>query len=197
MDGEEKGITIESGLERLEGLLAERGRSGLLACHPHPLYGGDMHNEVIERIVEEAGGRGYSTLRFNYRGVGASTGSYSDGEGEIEDCIAAAALLSRVVERIYIAGYSFGSYVGLRAASRVGTRAAVGIAPPTVAFDFNFISMLRIPVALIIGGRDDFSDVSLLKGTGAEITVIEEADHFWRDMKDLLAEKVLDFFDEH
>ena len=104
---------------RLEALLAlpESPRAGLVVCHPHPLYGGDMHNPVVVRASEVAQGLGLATLRFNFRGVGASTGVHDEGKGEQDDVLAALDMLAARLpagRQVGLAGYSFGSWVSAR-----------------------------------------------------------------------------------
>ena len=113
---------------RLEALLAlpESPKAGLVLCHPHPLYGGDMHNPVVVRAGEVAQGLGLATLRFNFRGVGASTGVHDEGKGEQDDVLAALDVVAARLpagRQVGLAGYSFGSWVSARvvAAGRVGS----------------------------------------------------------------------------
>src|SRR5579884_3350027 len=84
-----------------------------IVCHPHPLYGGTMHNRVVFHAAKAFGELGWPVLRFNFRGVGASTGSFGNGIGEQEDARAAVDFLER--DRVVMAGFSFGSRVGLTA----------------------------------------------------------------------------------
>ena len=89
---------IIEGPERLEGVLHEgAGSGGAVICHPHPLYGGSMRNDVVEAMQEGFSKAGFTTLRFNFRGVGSSTGRYDEGVGEIEDLVAACRFLMGVV----------------------------------------------------------------------------------------------------
>ena len=90
-----KRVFIEGGC-KLEGILNENSkRGGVVICHPHPLYGGDMHNNVVNAIEEGFADQGFTTLRFNFRGVGASEGSYGEGQGEVEDLVGAVEFLKR------------------------------------------------------------------------------------------------------
>src|SRR5262249_26021464 len=103
---------------KLEALVASPAgaRAGLVACHPHPLYGGDMENPVVTTIVEAAALRSFASLRFNFRGVGRSTGTHSDGVGEVLDARAAVDDLRTRMGAgvpVGIAGYSFGAMVAL------------------------------------------------------------------------------------
>src|SRR5437660_6831001 len=120
---EEKEIALQAGegvcLEARVGLI-EGARGGLVICHPHPLYGGDMDNPVVVRAQEVCAGLGLATLRFNFRGVGASGGVHAGGVGEQDDASAALDTLAKSIAGgvLAIAGYSFGA----RIAAQVGAR---------------------------------------------------------------------------
>src|SRR5216110_1476121 len=100
----------------------EVARAGVaIICHPHPLQGGSMTNKVVTTLERALHELGLATLRFNFRGVGASAGTYDHGNGETDDALAIAAWLARVRPRdaLWLAGFSFGSYVALRAAEQL------------------------------------------------------------------------------
>lgn len=176
---------------RLEGLLglAPEGRGGLVICHPHPLYGGDMDNPVVVRAAEVAREAGISTLRFNFRGVGGSGGSYDEGRGEQEDVTAALALLRTCLppgRPLGLAGYSFGAWVAALVAARGNTDlAALGlIAPPLRMFDWRAPDGAGLEMLVVAGTRDPYcavSDVEEFRGRlpGAHVALIEGADHFF------------------
>jgi len=116
----EEHVTFPVGDITLEGLLwapPQAPSVGAVLCHPHPLYGGEMRNNVVSALAEALQRAGVATLRFNFRGVGQSGGEHGGGEAEIEDVKAAVTyLLSRqAVKTVAVAGYSFGAIVGLRA----------------------------------------------------------------------------------
>src|SRR5439155_17501983 len=121
--------------------LAESARGGLVVCHPHPLYGGDMDNPVVVRAAEVATESGLSTLRFNFRGVGRSSGTHDRGEGEGHDLKAALEMLRNRLppgRPLGLAGYSFGAWIAARVtASGVPLTALCLIAPPLSMFDFG------------------------------------------------------------
>jgi alpha/beta superfamily hydrolase len=108
----------------LEAILREHGRqAGAVICHPHPLYGGSMYNNVVEAMEEGFVLSGLSTVRFNFRGVGDSEGAYDEGNGEVHDVIAACTFMRNLLGaegRLVLAGYSFGAWVASRAAARIG-----------------------------------------------------------------------------
>jgi len=132
---------------------------GSVICHPHPLYGGNMYNNVTSALKRRLLERGVVCLRFNFRGTGQSEGSHGGGVDELEDVRAAIDYLleQKVVDagRIIVAGYSFGCWVGLRATS-TDTRPSrlIGISPPVDHYDFSFLVDETRPKFLIAGDRD-------------------------------------------
>ncbi|MBI2953891.1 MAG: dienelactone hydrolase family protein [Chloroflexi bacterium] len=204
-----KQITFQSGRLLLEGILHTVDRPGLhpavVVCHPDPLRGGSMHNAVVVSVCEELADRGISALHFNFRGVELSQGAYGGGEDEIEDVRAAVSyvisLPSSEVCCIGVAGYSFGSYVGLRAAAgdeRV--RAVAGISPALVVHDYGFLREYRLPKLLLAGEHDEFltRDEFLKLGEDLpeprQIELVRFADHFWQGFERRVATKVATFF---
>ncbi len=134
-----KKVTIASDYN-LEGILREKSRvHGVVVCHPHPLYGGDMYNNIVEAIEEGFSGRGFSTLRFNFRGVGGSGGSYDEKGGEVRDVLSALRFLGVSLApeaSIMLAGYSFGAWMCARAAVQVSEPKVEGLF--LVAYPFSF-----------------------------------------------------------
>ncbi|HEY3448150.1 MAG TPA: alpha/beta fold hydrolase [Myxococcales bacterium] len=151
---------------RLEGLLQEPDAPSFaaVACHPHPLQGGTMNNNVIYRVARALHDAGAAVLRFNFRGVGLSTGSHGDGVGELEDVAAAVDFLTarHPALPLWIAGFSFGSRVGLEFGSRdprisklLGVGLAVGI------YDYApFLGALAKPKAFVQAEHDEFGGAS-------------------------------------
>src|SRR5512144_376348 len=171
----------------LEGRLAvvEASKGGFVLCHPHPLYGGDMDNPVVIRAAEVVRAAGYATLRFNFRGVGASTGVHDKGIGEQDDVRAGVATLAGRLSPgspVGVIGYSFGAWTAARA-MRPGDAPLALIAPPLGMFDFQALAPLTGPTLLVAGTRDAYCPVDALhrlaQATGAEERVIEGADHFF------------------
>jgi uncharacterized protein len=181
-------LDLRSG-PRLEARLAlpEAPKAGLVVCHPHPLYGGDMDNPVVVRATEVAQGAGVATLRFNFRGVGASGGVHGGGEGEQEDVAAALAVLAARLPTeslIGLAGYSFGAWVAARVAAAMPALPALALlAPPLEMYDLDFLRRAPSHTLLMAGGRDQYCPVEALErlgrrlGTKAEI--VEGAEHFF------------------
>lgn len=162
-------------------------RGGLVLCHPHPLYGGDMENPVVVRAAEVAREVGLSTLRFNFRGVGASEGAHDKGRGEQDDARASLAALRRHGPGgpLGLAGYSFGAHVSSRVAAAGSDLAALGlIAPPLAMFSFEGLDPSRRSVLIAAGTRDQYcpiEDLDRLAATLPDGTVqrIDGADHFF------------------
>jgi len=144
---EEKVFIPSAGLQ-LEGLLSIQGarsfRGGVICCHPHPQYGGDMNHPVMTTTLEAAFQEGFSTLRFNFRGVGESEGSYAEGIGERQDVKAVANYLDSRLKGdpslLILVGYSFGAWAGFPiAVEDERFEGMVAIAPPLEIYDFGFL----------------------------------------------------------
>ena len=193
-------IKFKCGDLTLSGLF-NRGdkNSGVVVTHPHPLYGGDMYNSVVETLVQAYSRQGYATLRFNFRGVGQSQGKYDDGRGEQEDVAAALSwLIGQGISSLDLAGYSFGAWVcALGAASFPFVQRLVLISPP-VAF-VNFDGVVSVPsLSLVVtGSHDEIAPPELVKplvptwNSTARFQVIEGADHFFSGFEKELEETLL------
>ncbi len=184
----EETVEIKVGAVALEARLAAppAPAGGVTLCHPHPLYGGDMDNPVVVRAAEVCRDAGLATLRFNFRGVGASGGTH--GEGEREDVLGALALLEKALgpaAPLGVIGYSFGAWVAGRVAcSHDRVSGVVLIAPPLTFYDFGFLRGCRKTLLLLAGSRDPYCPrkefEALAAGIpGASARVIEDADHFF------------------
>jgi alpha/beta superfamily hydrolase len=184
-----KKITFISEDYEIEGLLNKRDENkGVVVTHPHPLYGGDMYNLVVETIVHVYNIKGYSTLKFNFRGVGKSRGQYDNGVGEQKDVLAALSFLADMgMERIDLAGYSFGAWVNAHAVvqgdSVVENMAMVS--PPVGFMDFHAISAMNVLRFVITGSRDDIAPADAVKkmlptwNPDARFEIVDGADHFY------------------
>ncbi len=162
------------------------GAPGVVICHPHPQFGGSMENNVVLGLEAALSDADYTTLRFNFRGVGRSGGAHGGGDAEADDVIRAVDLLAAdsSVGAIYVAGYSFGAMVGLKAAlgdDRVS--ALVGVAPPTSLGSFDFLSGNKKPLLMITGAQDEYCDASAIKRyvrPGPDkLETISGSDHFF------------------
>jgi len=173
----------------IEGLFNKRDKNkGVVITHPHPLYGGDMYNLVVETIVHVYNIKGYSTLKFNFRGVGKSQGQYDNGVGEQKDVLAALSFLADIgVEKIALAGYSFGAWVNAHAViqENVFVENMMMVSPPVGFMDFNAINAMNLLKFVITGSRDDIAPVDAVKkmlpiwNPDARFEIIDGADHFY------------------
>jgi alpha/beta superfamily hydrolase len=185
---DEELIFFAAGAIKIEGLVQTKpGDKGVVITHPHPLYGGSMHNNVVESLVHAYQQAGYTTLRFNFRGVGGSQGEYDNGQGEQEDVNAA---LHYLVEQgknvVDLAGYSFGAWVNtLTRPSVDAVYRMIMVSPPVAFLDFGppqSIPQLKLVVA---GSRDEIAPPELIKtilptwNSAARLDIIEGADHFY------------------
>jgi alpha/beta superfamily hydrolase len=204
----EEKIFFPSGMIQLEGLLsiheALSDKGGVILCHPHPQYGGEMHNRVIATAFGAAHQEGFATLRFNFRGVGGSGGSYGEGVGEKEDVHAAIGYLGSKLNDsgtpILVLGYSFGAWVGLPVAlESERVKGMVAVSPPLEMFDFGFLKGCRKKKLIIGGDRDLYCPSSLLKEWFEQLkepkslTIIQGADHFYSFHAGLLTQPLREF----
>jgi alpha/beta superfamily hydrolase len=178
----------------------------VLICHPHPLYGGSMHSPVplaIARILSDKAHDRVAWARFDFRGVGASEGTYDHGRGEVQDALAVIDELRRVAPdaAISVCGHSFGSWVGLLAATSDGCPSTVVdrvlLLAPSVRFESRKGRPLRRPPrsTVFVGDRDEFCDVdearALADELGADLRVFEGFDHHFLKSRRAMAEAAL------
>src|SRR6266478_8961506 len=189
---QEKQVTFRSGELTLEGLLAnpDGDAPAAVVCHPHPMYGGSMFNNVVDAILSAMWQLGYATLRFNFRGVGASEGEHDGGLGEADDAgVAMAYLLSQPGVRkdgAVMAGYSFGAMVAVAAGyEHADVARIVAVALPLSMTQPRVPDGASKPMLLVSGDRDSYSPVAGLTtlcekiGKSAQFEIIEGADHFF------------------
>ncbi len=184
----EERLFFKSGDLELEACLdLQPGGKGVVVTHPHPLYGGDMENLVVELIAGAYRKKGFSTLRFNFRGVGASDGVYSDGIGEARDVCAAAEFLKRKgAGRIHLAGYSFGAWVNASVAcDKISFESMLLVSPPVAFMDFGPAKPIENLSLVVTGSADELAPPSLLEkyvpawNPSAAFEIIDGADHFF------------------
>ena len=141
---------------------AGQARAGVaVICHPHPLEGGTLRNKVVTMLERSLRESGLATVRFNFRGVGASEGTYDEGRGESEDLAAVVAWARRLRpgDALWLAGFSFGSFVALRNAGRLGADALVTVAPPVGRnWNFDAIDLPTCPWLVVQGEEDEIVD---------------------------------------
>jgi len=206
----ERAVSFKSDGLVLEGILhlpldVDKG-PGVVVCHPHPLYGGSMYNAIVEGLCKSLEASGLVALRFNFRGVGASEGSYDQGVGEVRDARAALNFLRSIssprITKLGIAGYSFGAYVAARAALEDPSIDALAlVSPPLALYDFDFLRAVRRPKLVVLGGRDEFVGASIeelakVVDGQTKVFLIEGADHFWFGYEEEACGVVASFFKE-
>jgi alpha/beta superfamily hydrolase len=187
----EETVRIPVGDIALDGRVAvpAGATAGAVVCHPHPQYGGSMENDLVVALTDALGAASFATLRFDFRGVGASGGRYDDGRGEVDDVLAAAAVLRERLgtSRVALVGYSFGSVMALRAgcADPDGTMGVVAIGPPTRMLGLDFLAGYTLPIAVVTGDRDQFCPLDALESArerfapASTLALIPGADHFF------------------
>jgi len=133
--------------------------------HPHPLHGGTMHNKVVHTLARAFGELGVASVRFNFRGVGSSAGVFAHGEGETEDALAVIAWLrqQRPGAPVWLAGFSFGAYVALRAAAPAQVSGLITVAPAVNLYDFSAFALPHCPWLLIQGEADEVVPVEMVR----------------------------------
>ena len=205
----ETAVRFPSGELSLEGILSIPEGVGsfpaVIVCHPHPLYGGSMHNNVVNSLCRALTRSVFISFKFNFRGVGASQGEFGQGIGEQEDVRAAISFVTGVAEvdseGIGLVGYSAGAGfsfpVGVKD-NRVKALAAVS--PPLSMFDFESWQDCPKPKLFISGSKDElipsrqFSQFCQNLPSPRECVTVAGADHFWWEYEIVLADEVTNFF---
>lgn len=210
-------LEVRSGELRLQGVLhrppAAQPVPGVVVCHPHPLYGGDMENHVVVAICQALAESGIAALRFNFRGTpargrpgGSSEGTHDAGRGERDDAIAAINTLREQPgidrDRLGLAGYSFGAGVAARAAADAGVRALALVALPVRGgTSANASLAFSGPLLLITGEHDPIAPPAELRrlmmglpNEQKELVIVPGTDHFWfQGLTELTARLVIFF----
>ncbi len=190
-------LFIDASHGKLEAILKEpKGdvKGVALVCHPHPLGGGTMHNKVVFRAAAGLIDAGLITMRFNFRGVGNSTGEHDEGDGERQDVLDALAFLNENYpdQPITLAGFSFGSRVGTEVGmtdDRIVRLISIGT-PVDKYRDFGFLENLRKPILFVHGDSDEFGSVENLNELIAKVSAVT-------DTSVKIFENCGHFFDEH
>jgi len=202
---EEEDVKFETGEITLEGALwlpSEPGQVGVVLCHPHPLFGGNMQNNVVTALAQAFQQAGFATLRFNFRGVGGSGGTHGGGTAELADVDAAiACILSRYApSKLIVVGYSFGAMVGLRAgATDSRVHALIGVGLPVERVDSAELSAAAKPTLLVSGDSDHVSPLDGLRSLfdqlpePKQIVALQGVDHFFAGCEHKAAEAALEF----
>ena len=165
-----------------------RRRMAALVCHPHPLFGGTMHNKVVYQAAKSLDALGLPVLRFNFRGTGLSEGKHDRGEGERGDVRAGLDFLAAEFPSIplLVAGFSFGCWVGLRVGCEdARVTSLIGLGAPVNNADFSYLSHCAKPKLFVLGANDIYGAPDKLKSVVSaaagenKIVIVEDADHFF------------------
>jgi len=157
----ETSTMIDGPAGQLELMVAEphkeHSKAWGIVCHPHPLFGGTMHNKIVTTLVKTFQGMGANTIRFNFRGVMRSEGQFDNGEGELDDLLAVVdwILQQHPQQEIWLAGFSFGGYIAAKGATQIATTKLVTVAPPVQHFPMQNLPPIKCRWVLVQGDLDD------------------------------------------
>ncbi len=182
-----------------------------LLLHPHPQHGGTMNNKVVYSLYQTFAQRGFSVLRFNFRGVGRSQGVFDRGEGELSDAASALDWLQTYNENAsacWIAGFSFGAWIGMQLLMRRPEISGfISVAPPANLYDFSFLAPCPSSGLVVQGDADEIvpeasvkkliDKLSNQRDIEIEYALIEEANHFFANQLGELSDAVHDYLDRH
>ena len=197
---------------RLEGRYQHGGEPNApiaLVLHPHPEYGGTMNNKVVYNVYQVFARRGFSVLRFNFRGVGRSQGEYDNGQGELSDAASALDWLQSYnpnAETCWVGGFSFGAWICMQLLMRrPEINGFVSIAPPTNNYDFAFLSPCPSSGIIVQGTADDVvpepevaklaDKLAAQKGIEVTYHLIAEASHFFENHIEEMTDTVENYLD--
>ena len=198
-------VNIEGPAGLIEAVLEDPGEDGdsyAIVCHPHPQFGGTMDNKVVTTLARALQSCAIATLRFNFRGVGRSAGTFDGGVGETDDALAVADWgAARWPDRsLMVAGFSFGAYVALRLSQRREARRFILVAPPVGRFDFSVPQAPNAPCMVIQGDADDVVDPeavrrwALAAAPAPKLLMMPGAGHFFHgrltDLRDAVTGEI-------
>ena len=181
---------------------------GVVICHPHPLFGGNMDNNVVIALSFSLADQGFATIRFNFRGVGNSDGEHTKGEKEHEEVLGAFELLKAWPgvdgRKLGLAGYSFGTSVILGSSAVQKKAKSIALVSPNIrALSDTPLKKSKMPTFIITGSRDKLVEAEDLQenldafANAPRFEVVNGADHFWGGMENKLVGLVAEFFAEH
>ena len=198
---------------RLEGRYQHSGASNApvaLLLHPHPRHGGSMNNQVVYTLFQTFARRGFSTLRFNFRGVGRSQGTFDHGQGELSDAATALDWLQSHnpdASRCWIAGFSFGAWIGMQLLMRrPEIEGFISISPPASLYDFSFLAPCPASGLILHGDQDQLVPESEVEKLAHKLSsqrdiiidyrIVKDANHFFQDkLKEMIAH-ISDYLDQ-
>ncbi|OQW92243.1 MAG: hypothetical protein BWK79_15075 [Beggiatoa sp. IS2] len=171
----------------------------IVVCHPHPLYGGTLDNKVVYTIASTFNQLGVGSVRFNFRGIGKSSGHFDYGKGEVDDLQTVVTWLNtqQTIQELWLAGYSFGGYVALRAHRHLNAQRLLLVAPAIEQVDFAELQLSAIPTLIIQGNQDEvISPQSVATWVAKQphqpsLQWVQSADHFFHRQLNELREIIL------
>lgn len=177
-----------------------------LILHPSPEHGGTMNNKISYTMFQNFVERGFSTLRFNFRGVGRSQGIFDRGEGELSDAASALDWMQEINQNapyVWVGGFSFGAWIGMQLLMRrPEIQGFISVAPPANMYDFSFLAPCPTSGLVLQGGRDDVvqepsvskfvEKVQMQKGISIDYRVVEDANHFFHGHTDIMSSHIHD-----
>ncbi|MGB6685977.1 MAG: alpha/beta family hydrolase [Candidatus Acidiferrum sp.] len=176
-----------------------------VVCHPHPLFGGTMHNKVVYQAAKSLDALGLPVLRFNFRGTGLSEGKHDRGEGERGDVRAALDFLAGEFPNtpLLVCGFSFGCWVGLRVGCEdARVKLLIGLGAPVNNADFSYLLQCEKPKLFVLGANDVYGAPDKLKRLAASVpgenrvVIVEDADHFFVGKLDQVDRAIQDWMNE-
>ena len=201
-------LFIDGPVGHLEAVLerpsAEDARGSVVVCHPHPQHGGTMHNKVAHTLARAFVRSGFASLRFNFRGTEQSEGEFDEGNGELGDALAAAAMMRELYPDLnhWLAGFSFGAAIAVKAAAVTEIDGLVSVAPAISRFATGLESQPSCPWLIVQGDKDELVDVeetvAWVDGLlpGPELLIIPDGEHFFHGRLNELREAVYEFVSE-
>ena len=197
---------------RLEGRYQAPKKKGApiaIVLHPHPQFGGTMNNQIVYNLYYDFVNRGFSVLRFNFRGVGRSQGAFDHGTGELSDAASAldwAQTINPEARACWVAGFSFGAWIGMQLLMRrPEVEGFISVAPPENLYDFSFLAPCPSSGLIIHGDKDRVAPPTSVqklvdklktqKGITIEQQIVEGANHFFEGKIDELTERSADYLD--
>lgn len=173
-----------------------------IICHPHPLYGGTLQNKVVHTLAKSCLELGMPAIRFNFRGVGQSEGHFEHSLGEQQDCIAVAAWVRQQYPNrpIWLAGFSFGSFVAYQAFTEIKAQRLLLVAPAVGLFQFQQMDNITIPWCIIQGKEDEVTPPESVEAwVNSQITppkffYLDDVSHFFHGKLNVLREIMADIW---
>ena len=202
-------LTIDGPVGRLEALLdasaEQQPTAAVVVCHPHPQHGGTMHNKVAHTLARSFVGLNYAALRFNFRGTEGSDGEYDEGRGELDDALAAIEWMRNLYPGLplWVAGFSFGAAIAVRAAVAVSVDGLISVAPAIYRFATGLEGQPGCPWLIVQGDEDELvaveETIDWVNGLqpGPELLVMPGVEHFFHGNLTALRGAVAEFVARH